>query len=77
MIRRLGVSALWFAATLFANEVAWSVGLAPRPLGLVLAVLVAGLVWLDPFRWIHAPTPSRRPLTIPTSVSKEPSLAPR
>ena len=77
MIRRLGVSALWFAATLFANEVAWSVGVAPRPLGLVLATLVAGLVWLDPFHLVHAPMPARQSVSIASTTATEPTLATR
>ena len=53
MTRRTIVATLWFVAFALAGEVLWSIGLSPRPLGLVVAAIAAGFVWLDPIHQLH------------------------
>lgn len=53
MTRRTLVAALWFVAFALGGEILWSIGLTPRPLGLVIAAVVAGFVWLDPIHQLH------------------------
>jgi hypothetical protein len=78
MLRRAGITGLWFLMVAFAHEIAWSVMGSPRPLGLVLAVAVAGFVWLDPTHLRHPARQSRpRPTPAPTVRSAESSLASR
>jgi hypothetical protein len=61
MLRRTAISALWFVSILLMHELAWSLFGSPRPLGPILGIVAASLVWLDPFGQFHSsPTPSLR-----------------
>lgn len=53
MTRRTIVATLWFVSMAFGGEIAWSLGVTPRPLGLIVAAAIAGFVWLDPVREFH------------------------
>ena len=56
MTRRTLVAVLWFVAFALGGEVLWSIGVTPRPIGVVVAAAIAGFVWLDPFRQLHPRT---------------------
>ena len=76
MTRRTMIAALWFVALALASEVLWSIGLTPRPLGLIVATAMAGVVWLDPIRQFH-PRPAadtKRPVN---ALPVEAQLLPR
>lgn len=76
MTRRTIVAALWFMAVALACEVLWSIGLTPRPLGLIVATAVAGFVWLDPMRQFH-PRTDRRTEPAVRALPVEARLLPR
>lgn len=76
MTRRTIVAFLWFAAFALGSDILWSVGLTPRPLGLVVATAVAGFVWLDPLRQFHPrPTAGTEPTV--STLPAEAQLLPR
>jgi hypothetical protein len=74
MTRRTVVAMLWFVAFALAGEIVWSIGVTPRPLGLVAAAAVAAFVWLDPIRQLH---PRARPSVGITPRTVEAGLRPR
>ena len=76
MTRRTLVAALWFAAFALAGEVLWSIGVTPRPVGVVVAAAIAGFVWLDPMRQLH-PRPARDHDLAATARPSEVQLVPR
>jgi len=77
MLRRTGISALWFVSIFCLHELAWSVAGSPRLLGVVLGALAAAFVWFDPLGQLH---PSARPNLPDGTASQlvpETRLAPR
>ena len=76
MTRRTLVAALWFVAFALAGEVLWSIGLSPRPLGVVVATVVAGFVWLDPIHQLH-PRIDRGSPVVGVARAPEAGLQPR
>jgi uncharacterized membrane protein AbrB (regulator of aidB expression) len=53
MLRRTTVASLWFVSIFVAHELAWSIAGSPRPLGLILGLIAATIVWIDPLRVFH------------------------
>lgn len=74
MTRRTIVAALWFIAVAIGCDVLWSLGVTPRPLGVVVATAVAGFIWLDPLREFH---PRPETASQPVVSSRESQLVPR
>jgi hypothetical protein len=74
MLRRTGIATLWFISLAFAGEVVWSLGLIPRPLGVIIAVALAGFVWLDPMAVFHARRDAERLMTRPAHLGAEAHL---
>jgi hypothetical protein len=72
MTRRTIVALLWFAAFGLAGEVFWSIGLTPRPLGVVIAAAIAGFVWLDPIQQLHPRRGEARPAVAARATSAGP-----
>ena len=78
MEKRIIATALWFLATLFAYELAWSLLDVPRVIGPVLASAAAALVAFDPLRLFWPPRepstprqaalPEKRALRSPTEA---------
>jgi hypothetical protein len=53
MLRRTAVATLWFASVFLAHELAWSIAGSPRPLGVILGLIAATIVWIDPLKVFH------------------------
>ena len=75
MARRTLIAALWFIVAAFGCDILWSLGMTPRPLGVVVAAAVAAFVWVDPMRRLHS-EPETRPAT-PVTIASEARLLPR
>jgi hypothetical protein len=76
MTRRAVVATLWFVAFALAGEILWSIGVTPRPLGLLVAPAIAAFVWLDPIHQLHPRTERPSPAII-TARPTEAGLQPR
>jgi hypothetical protein len=57
MLRRTVVATLWFVSIFVAHELAWSIAGSPRQLGLILGVIAAAFIWIDPLRQFHPRSP--------------------
>ena len=53
MLRRTTVATLWFVSIFVAHELAWSITGSPRPLGVILGLIAATVVWIDPLKVFH------------------------
>ena len=53
MLRRTTVATLWFVSIFVAHELAWSIAGSPRPLGVILGLIAATIVWIDPLKQFH------------------------
>ena len=65
MTKRIVASCLWAFAIYSGGELAWGLLGVPRPIGPILAVLVAGFVLFDPTHRIGGANPTRRIARIP------------
>ena len=65
MTEQIVASCLWAFAIYSGGELAWGLLGVPRPIGPILAVLVAGFVLFDPTHRIWGATPTRRIARIP------------
>jgi hypothetical protein len=50
---------LWFVSIFVAHELAWSIAGSPRPLGVILGLVAATIVWIDPLKQFHPRSPVR------------------
>jgi hypothetical protein len=53
MLRRTAVAMLWFVFVFTAHEPAWSIAGSPRPLGVILGLIAATVIWIDPLKQFH------------------------
>jgi len=65
MTERIVASCLWAFAIFSGGQLAWGVLGVPQLVGPILAVVVAGFVFLDPTHRIWGSSPTRRIARIP------------
>lgn len=53
MLRRTVVAMLWFVSIFIAHELAWSIAGSPRPMGVILGLIAATIIWIDPLKQFH------------------------
>jgi hypothetical protein len=75
MTKRIVASCLWAFAIYSGGELAWGLLGVPRIVGPVLAMAIAGYVFLDPTGRIWLATPGRRIARIPDQTGADPASA--